>query len=68
METHPTYKWFSQCVTFHFFPTAAHELAYNLFNMVAVYVAPLVVIIISYALILCEMSKKTREGKGETIN
>ena len=65
VERHPKYPQFSQCVTFHFFPSPAHELAYNLFNMIAVYGAPLLIIIVSYSLILIEISRKSREGRGQ---
>ena len=63
IERHPSYPWFSQCVTFNFFPSSAHEMAYNLFNITAMYLAPLIVIIVAYTLILCEMSRKSRESK-----
>ena len=65
VEYHPKFPWFTQCVTFNFFPTPAHELAYNLFNLITVYGLPLLVIIISYTLILWEMTKKTKESKGQ---
>ena len=65
VERHPTYRWFTQCVTFNFFPTPMHELAYNLFNVIALYGLPLVIITASYSLILCEISKKTRQSKSE---
>lgn len=68
IEYHPDYAWFAQCVTFNFFPTAAHELAYNLFNIITVYGLPLIVIIISYTIILCEITKKSRESKGKYSN
>ncbi|XP_074651683.1 adipokinetic hormone/corazonin-related peptide receptor variant I-like [Tubulanus polymorphus] len=65
VERHPDYPWFTQCVTFNFFPTNGHELAYNLFNLVTVYGIPLVAIIVCYSLILCEMSKKYRQSVGK---
>ena len=65
VERHPTYRWFTQCVTFNFFPTPMHELAYNLFNVIALYGLPLLIITASYSLILCEISKKTRQSKSE---
>ena len=65
VEYHPAFPWFTQCVTFNFFPTPAHELAYNLFNLITVYGLPLVVIIVSYSLIVWEMNQKTRQSKGE---
>ena len=64
VEYHPKYPWFAQCVTFHFFPTPTHELAYNLFNIIAIYGLPLLVIVISYSLIVCQISKKTRETQN----
>ena len=65
VEYHPDFPWFAQCVTFHFFPTTTHELAYNLFNIVAIYGLPLLVIVISYSLIVCQIHKRTKESKCE---
>ncbi|XP_071100594.1 adipokinetic hormone/corazonin-related peptide receptor variant I-like isoform X2 [Haliotis cracherodii] len=65
VEKHPVYPWFTQCVTFNFFPTPIHELAYNLFHVIAVYGMPLLIITVSYSLILCEISKKSRQSKDE---
>nr|WNE31494.1 GnRHR1-A subtype [Haliotis discus hannai] len=65
VEKHPVYPWFTQCVTFNFFPTPIHELAYNLFHVIAVYGMPLLIITVSYSLILCEISKKSRQSKNE---
>ena len=62
---HPRYKWFTQCVTMGFFPTTAHELAYNLFNVLALYGVPLIVIVTCYAMILWEVTRKAREGTGK---
>ncbi|ESP00340.1 hypothetical protein LOTGIDRAFT_140886 [Lottia gigantea] len=63
VERHPVYEWFTQCVTFNFFPSPSHELAYNLFNVIAVYGLPLVIITGTYSLILCEISKKSRQSQ-----
>ncbi|XP_050401059.1 adipokinetic hormone/corazonin-related peptide receptor variant I [Patella vulgata] len=65
VERHPQFTWFTQCVTFNFFPSARHELAYNLFNVIAVYGLPLVIITATYSLILCEISKKSRQSKDQ---
>ncbi|XP_076444015.1 adipokinetic hormone/corazonin-related peptide receptor variant I-like [Babylonia areolata] len=65
VERHPTHRWFRQCVTFNFFPSPQHELAYNLFNLLALYGLPLLIITASYGLILCQISKKTRQSKNE---
>ena len=64
VESHPDHVWFKQCVTFNFFPTPTHELVYNLFNMIAMYGLPLIIITLSYTLILKEISRKTRQSKG----
>ncbi|CAL1526982.1 unnamed protein product [Lymnaea stagnalis] len=63
VETHPTFKWFSQCVTFNFFPTPTHELAYLIFNCVAVYLLPLVVILTCYLLIFLKISQQHAKHK-----
>nr|WDY64293.1 AKH receptor [Aplysia californica] len=65
VERHPKYKWFEQCVTFNFFPTPEHELAYNLFSIIALYGLPLVIITSSYCVILVRISKKSRQSKDE---
>nr|CAP19988.1 G protein coupled receptor [Crassostrea gigas] len=66
VETHPKYRTFRQCVTFNFFPSHNHELAYNLFNLITLYALPLLIITTSYSLILWEISKKTKQCKEET--
>ncbi|KAJ8304005.1 hypothetical protein KUTeg_017588, partial [Tegillarca granosa] len=63
VERHPKYTWYTQCVTFNFFPTPKHELAYNLFNVITVYALPLVIITTSYSLILYSISKNARQAK-----
>ena len=65
VEKHPDHPWFEQCVTFNFFPTKAHELAYNLFNIVTMYGIPLFVILAAYTRILMRISSKAREGKSK---
>ena len=65
VEVHPNITHFTQCVTFGFYPTRYHELAHNLFRMTAIYIVPLLVIVISYSLIICEISRKTGRKPGE---
>ena len=65
VEEHPKFPWFTQCVTFNFFPNRAHEIAYNLFNLTVMYLAPLIVIIIAYSLILLEITRKSRESHSK---
>ncbi|XP_041371296.1 gonadotropin-releasing hormone II receptor-like [Gigantopelta aegis] len=65
VEHHPLYPWFTQCVTFNFFPSPLHELAYSLFNVIAVYVLPLVVITTVYILILFKVFRNAHRVKGD---
>ncbi|XP_071082475.1 adipokinetic hormone/corazonin-related peptide receptor variant I-like [Haliotis cracherodii] len=67
VEPHPTHPWFTQCVTFNFFPSPVHELAYNLFSVATVYVLPLIVITTSYIMILCKISRNAR-SKGIIVD
>nr|AVI00624.1 adipokinetic hormone receptor [Hylobius abietis] len=59
-ENHPNITWYVQCVTYHSFPTYAQELAYSISGMVMMYAFPLGVIIFSYASILLEIFRRTR--------
>ncbi|XP_025077149.1 gonadotropin-releasing hormone II receptor-like isoform X2 [Pomacea canaliculata] len=68
VERHPQHRWFKQCVTFNFFPSPMHELAYNLFIVIALYGLPLLIITTSYSLILCKISKKSRQSRKEMCN
>uniref|UniRef100_T1J812 G-protein coupled receptors family 1 profile domain-containing protein n=1 Tax=Strigamia maritima TaxID=126957 RepID=T1J812_STRMM len=65
VQRHPDYPFFEQCVTFNSFPTDNHELAYNMFCMLAMYGVPLLVIVFVYTRILCEISNKSRETRDE---
>lgn len=60
VEVHPNVTWYHQCVTYNAFPTFAHELAYLIMGMMMMYALPLVVIIYSYASILLEIFRRTR--------
>ena len=66
VERHPDFAFFEQCVTFNFFPSQGHEMAYNLFTISAVYILPLTVIIVVYTLILCEITRKARQSQRES--
>ncbi|XP_055927955.1 adipokinetic hormone/corazonin-related peptide receptor variant I-like [Argiope bruennichi] len=61
VETHPEYPQFIQCVSFNFFPTVYHKMAYNIFCLLAVYGVPLSVIIFCYSRILWEISRRSRD-------
>ncbi|XP_019874462.2 adipokinetic hormone/corazonin-related peptide receptor variant I [Aethina tumida] len=64
VESHPNITWYKQCVTYNVFPSQAHELMYNVFGMVMMYVFPLLVIIYSYASILLEIFRRMRNPIG----
>ncbi|CAH1797454.1 unnamed protein product [Owenia fusiformis] len=68
VEAHPEFPDYTQCVTFNFFPSEKHELAYNLFVLIAIYVLPLIVITFAYSMILFEITKKSRESQEETCS
>ncbi|ENN77671.1 hypothetical protein HUJ04_013458 [Dendroctonus ponderosae] len=63
VEHHPNITTYRQCVTYHSFRTPLHELIYSVSGMVIMYAFPLAVIIFSYASILWEIFRKTR-NKG----
>lgn len=54
---------YEQCVTFDSFPTRAHEISYAAFGMLMMYVLPLAVFVFTYSSILCEISRRSKEGK-----
>ncbi|CAH1108533.1 unnamed protein product [Psylliodes chrysocephalus] len=64
VEVHPNVTWYYQCVTYNVFPSVAHELAYVIGGMLMMYALPLVVIIYSYASILLEIFRRTRNPGG----
>lgn len=42
VEAHPNFPWYTQCVTFHSFPSPAWEMAYTVFGIIMIYLMPLV--------------------------
>ncbi|KAL3288022.1 hypothetical protein HHI36_002474 [Cryptolaemus montrouzieri] len=60
VETHPNVTWYTQCVTYHSFPSHAYEVLYSVFGMVMMYAFPLTIIIYSYAAILMEICRRTK--------
>ncbi|XP_023310187.1 gonadotropin-releasing hormone II receptor [Anoplophora glabripennis] len=64
VEAHPNITWYYQCVTYNVLPSYAHELMYTVFGMVMMYALPLLVIIYSYASILIEICRRTRNPVG----
>ncbi|XP_066249752.1 adipokinetic hormone/corazonin-related peptide receptor variant I isoform X1 [Euwallacea similis] len=61
LENHPNITWYKQCVSYHSFNGEKHyEMAYNIFGAVVMYAFPLAVIVFSYASILMEIFRRTR--------
>lgn len=58
---HPDHQWYLQCITKGTLTTEMAEVAYAAFGMVALYLLPLVVIIFSYASILVEIFRRSRD-------
>ena len=58
---HPEHQWYTQCVTFGSFPSPSWEKAYTVFGMVMTYFMPLIVIVITYAVILFTIHKKSTD-------
>ena len=68
--SHPTHTHYVQCVTFGFFPSVNHEIAYNMFVITMLYLAPLLIIIISYGVMVVTIVKKSRlsfEGEYQCL-
>ncbi|NP_001280549.1 ACP receptor [Tribolium castaneum] len=66
VRAHPKYPNYEQCVSFGFFENTAQEIAYNLMCVMCMYFIPLFVIIVAYTAIMCEISKNSKETKGES--
>ncbi|MPD00479.1 hypothetical protein E2C01_095952 [Portunus trituberculatus] len=60
VEKHPQFTFYVQCVTFNFFPSEHHEMVYNIFCLVMLYVAPLSIIIFFYGAIVVTIFQKSR--------
>jgi len=61
VETHPKHKWYKQCVTFNTLPSEIHQILYGAFGMIMMYGLPLAVILFSYASILAEIFRRSRD-------
>jgi gonadotropin-releasing hormone receptor len=67
VEEHPQFKWYTQCVTFNSFPSPAWQTAYTVFGIVMIYLLPLLIIIVTYAIILITIVKKSQNsGAGNS--
>jgi hypothetical protein len=66
-EENPNVKGQEHCVTFNAFPTARHEQAYNAFNVLSIFIIPLVIILVSYGLILWTVTIKSLQQQCELL-
>nr|AVA26880.1 red pigment concentrating hormone receptor [Carcinus maenas] len=66
VETHPQFTFYVQCVTFNFFPSEHHEIVYNIFCLVMLYVAPLSIIIFFYGAIVVTIFQKSRLSSDDS--
>jgi gonadotropin-releasing hormone receptor len=65
VEFHPNYTWYAQCVDFGSFPSEAWHTSYLVFGIVMIYLLPLVIIIVTYAIIIFTIIKKSQNnGQG----
>ena len=64
VEVHPQFTWYTQCVTFNSFPSEAWQTAYMVFGIVMIYLVPLVIIIVTYAIILITLIKKSQSNQA----
>ncbi|KAG8175740.1 hypothetical protein JTE90_004600 [Oedothorax gibbosus] len=65
VESHPEYPQFLQCVSFNFFPTPYHKMAYNIFCLLGVYGVPLAIIIFCYSMIIWTISRRSRDSEDD---
>ncbi|CAL4112778.1 unnamed protein product, partial [Meganyctiphanes norvegica] len=66
VQQHPMYPDFVQCVTFGFFnANNGGEMMYTVFCISFLYFIPLTLIIIAYTRIIIEISRKSKDNKGE---
>ncbi|XP_065350739.1 adipokinetic hormone/corazonin-related peptide receptor variant I isoform X1 [Cloeon dipterum] len=61
VEPHPKHTWYEQCVTFNVFPSQRVEFAYTVFGIALMYGLPLAVFLFSYASIICEIYRRSRD-------
>uniref|UniRef100_A0A224XMI5 Putative adipokinetic hormone receptor n=1 Tax=Panstrongylus lignarius TaxID=156445 RepID=A0A224XMI5_9HEMI len=58
VQQHHQFRGYKQCCTFNAFPSPSHEMAYGIFNMLMMYVLPLVVISFCYGSIVIEICRR----------
>ncbi|CAL8092285.1 unnamed protein product [Orchesella dallaii] len=65
VQSHPLYPTFLLCTNSHYFPTLNRQILYNLVSLAMMYFAPLLVIIITYAVVFYTISSKSREQQRQ---
>ncbi|EGT35460.1 CBN-GNRR-1 protein [Caenorhabditis brenneri] len=60
--SHPCYDWYTQCVSKNFIGELSNDVVFyfSIVNIVQVYIAPLLVTVVCYSLILWKISRKTK--------
>ncbi|UMM11565.1 hypothetical protein L5515_000785 [Caenorhabditis briggsae] len=59
---HPCFAWYTQCVSLNFIGELSNDVVFyfSIINIIQVYIAPLIVTVICYSLILWKISRKTK--------
>uniref|UniRef100_A0A8R1DUH6 G_PROTEIN_RECEP_F1_2 domain-containing protein n=2 Tax=Caenorhabditis japonica TaxID=281687 RepID=A0A8R1DUH6_CAEJA len=60
--THPCYVWYTQCVSKNFIGELSNDVVFyfSIINIIQVYLAPLLVTVVCYTLILWKISRKSK--------
>ncbi|CAL8100508.1 unnamed protein product [Orchesella dallaii] len=61
VQKHPLYPSFLLCSNSDYFLSLSKEIMYNLLSLIVMYFAPLLVIIVTYAMVLYTIARKSRE-------
>ncbi|KAK9752136.1 7 transmembrane receptor (rhodopsin family) [Popillia japonica] len=67
VSSHPKYPFFHQCVSFGLL-SQKQEVAYTFFGVFAMYFLPLIVIVVAYTAIMCEIFHKSRDSREPQAN
>ncbi|GJQ69040.1 GPRGNR3 [Trypoxylus dichotomus] len=67
VSSHPKYPFFHQCVSFGLL-SQKQEIAYTFFGVFAMYFLPLIVIVVAYTAIMCEIFNKSRDSREPQTN
>lgn len=61
VQSHPLYPSFLLCSNSDYFLSLSKEIMYNLLSLIVMYFAPLLVIVVTYAMVLYTIARKSRE-------